>query len=265
MMVRHFWFTCFLLLLSSCQPGQHHVSWKEIYGGRSPESPVAHRVRPGETLSSISGQYGVPLLSLAKQNSIRKPYTIYAGEVIYIPRTPGYYLAKGHENQKNSQNNLKTQPNIANSYKSGSIDASSQAASKTAIAPSSKERRAIEWVWPVKGKVVQRFNVKGEAAHSKGIGVSANVGEAVKSTASEVLYADSGMVGYRNLIIIRHQGEYLSAYANNERLVVKEGDSVKQGQIIAYLGEAKAGKMPRLYFEIRKKGQPLNPVDFLPH
>ena len=112
-----------------------------------------------------------------------------------------------------------------------------------------------QWVWPSKGKVVDSFSTL-----NKGINIAGSSGEPIVATAAgKVVYSGEGLRGYGNLIIIKHNRIYLSAYAHNKRVNVKEGDWVRQGQKIAEMGSSGANRV-MLHFEIRKAGKPINPM-----
>jgi lipoprotein NlpD len=117
------------------------------------------------------------------------------------------------------------------------------------------------WFWPAQGKVVKGFSLA--SGGNRGIEIVGRVGEPVFASAGgKVVYSGSGLRGYGNLIIIKHNDSYLSAYAHNKRLLVKEGMQVKAGQIIALMGNNDAGQV-LLHFEIRRNGKPINPMLFL--
>ena len=116
-------------------------------------------------------------------------------------------------------------------------------------------------MWPAKGKVVGQFS---DSANLKGIDIAGTMGEPVyASAAGKVVYAGSGLRGYGKLIIIKHNATYLSAYAHNSALLVKEGQEVARGQEIAQMGNTDADKV-MLHFEIRRYGKPMDPEKFLP-
>lgn len=131
------------------------------------------------------------------------------------------------------------------------------------VAPeSSRSEDGIEWSWPAQGRIIGRF---GEGS-SKGVDVSGKLGDPVLAAAGgRVVYAGEAMRGYGKLVIIKHDNTYLSAYAHNSRILVQERDTVKRGQRIAELGDTdtEAGK-PRLHFEIRRQGKPVDPLKYLP-
>ena len=119
----------------------------------------------------------------------------------------------------------------------------------------------LDWTWPAKGKVVAGFS---ETANLKGIDIAGTAGEAVRASApGRVVYAGSGLRGYGKLIIIKHNGTYLSAYAHNREILVKEGQQVTRGQKIAEMGNSDANQV-KLHFEIRRHGKPIDPAKYLP-
>jgi lipoprotein NlpD len=119
----------------------------------------------------------------------------------------------------------------------------------------------LDWAWPAKGKIVSGFS---ETANLKGIDIAGTAGEAVRASApGRVVYAGNGLRGYGKLIIIKHNATYLSAYAHNRDILVKEGQQVTRGQKIAEMGSTDADQV-KLHFEIRRQGKPMDPAKFLP-
>lgn len=134
-------------------------------------------------------------------------------------------------------------------------------ASAGPTAATSGDADQLDWTWPAKGKVVAGFS---ETANLKGIDIAGTAGEAVRASApGRVVYAGSGLRGYGKLIIIKHNGTYLSAYAHNREILVKEGQQVTRGQKIAEMGNSDADQV-KLHFEIRRHGKPIDPAKFLP-
>ncbi|BCB27569.1 peptidase [Sulfurimicrobium lacus] len=119
----------------------------------------------------------------------------------------------------------------------------------------------MEWAWPAKGKVIATFN---EASNLKGMDIAGKIGQPVfASAAGKVVYSGSGLRGYGKLVIIKHNKTYLSAYAHNSQILVKEGQSVAKGQRIAEMGDSDTDRV-KLHFEIRRLGKPVDPVKHLP-
>jgi lipoprotein NlpD len=124
----------------------------------------------------------------------------------------------------------------------------------------------VDWAWPASGKVIGTFNNDGSAAQeaSKGIDIAGKIGDPVQAAANgKVVYVGNGLRGYGNLVIVRHSAAFLSAYAHNNRVLVKEGQAVTKGQKIAELGNSDADQ-PKLHFEVRQQGKPVDPLKFLP-
>lgn len=200
-----------------------------------PESGT-HSVRRGETLYSIAWMYGQDFKQLARNNNIPAPYVIHAGERLQL---------------SSGRASLKANPRVTPREKRKAVVA---------------DRVPAAWRWPTSGRVLNRFgqNSGGQLA-SKGIDIEGELGQAVYSTrAGKVVYSGNGIRGYGNLLIVKHSAEYLSAYAYNSRLLVKEGQQVKEGQKIAEIGNSGVARKAKLHFEIRKAGKPVNPLSFLP-
>jgi lipoprotein NlpD len=124
---------------------------------------------------------------------------------------------------------------------------------------------AVDWAWPAKGQVIAPFVDAGPGQQSnKGIDLAGKAGDSVLAAgAGKVVYVGGGLRGYGNLVIVRHNASYLSAYAHNSRILVKEGQSVAKGQKIAEIGSSDADR-PELHFEIRHQGKPVDPTKYLP-
>jgi lipoprotein NlpD len=132
---------------------------------------------------------------------------------------------------------------------------------RPAPAPPPDGDEKVDWVWPAKGKVVAGFS---EATSLKGIDIAGSTGQPIAASAGgKVVYAGTGLRGYGKLIIIKHNGTYLSAYAHNKEILVKEGQQVAKGQKIAEMGNTDADQV-KLHFEIRRQGKPVDPLRYLP-
>jgi lipoprotein NlpD len=218
-----------------------------------------HRVQSGETLFSIAFRYGLDYRELAEANKINSPYTIYPKQKIRL---------KGIQKTSSSvANNSKSSiPLIVSSPK----NVPSKPAPVVIVKPASKlpksdmkdEKISGDWAWPVDGQVTRGFSNAGVS--SKGIDIKAEQGALVKAAADgTVVYAGSGLIGYGNLVIVKHNDVYLSAYAYNERILVKEKQNVRAGDSLAVIG-GKGEDRPLLHFEVRRDGQPIDPLDVLP-
>lgn len=214
-----------------------------------------HRVRSGDTLFSIAFRYGLDYRALAKANRIDAPYVIYPNQKIRLREAKSTSSSPAKVTPKVSQ---KSSPVIPKSTSSVTTKETPVSATKNTTLVT----KDIKWAWPVDGEVKRGFSNAGVS--SKGIDIKAQQGALVKAAADGiVVYAGSGLIGYGNLVIVKHDDVYLSAYAYNERILVKEKQSVRAGDSLAVIG-GKGTDRPLLHFEVRRDGQPINPLDVLP-
>ena len=222
-----------------------------------------HIVAKGDTMYSIAWRYNVDYKEIANWNNIAKPYTIYPGQFIRlkpVAKKKGTPLKT--ETVKKStiakKPLAKTPEKVVSQkpvQKKPSVTAKVVATRKPAL-----PNGPIKWFWPVKGKLVK----SNSPTSKKGIDIAGKNGQAIKAAAAgEVVYSGSGLLGFGKLIIIKHNETYLSAYAYNSKLLVKEGDRVKAGQDISRMGQDHSGRNI-LHFEIRKNGKPVEPTKHLP-
>ncbi len=218
-----------------------------------------HRVQRGETLYSIAWRYGWDYRSLARANNIGAPYTIYPGQVISF--------AGGSPRETTPERPAASTPSRTASSAGSSSSSSSSSASTSAPPPPPKSSSPsatgpVNWQWPASGEVLERYS--SAAGGRRGIAIGGREGSPVVAAAGgRVVYRGSGLTGYGNLLIIKHNDRWLSAYAHNKKLLVKEGDRVDAGQEIATMG-ASGTLHTQLHFEIRKDGQPVDPLALLP-
>lgn len=208
-----------------------------------------HVVRRGETLYSIAWQHGVDYRKVAGWNNIPKPYTIYPGQKLRL-----YNRAEKKSAPRAKTAVVSKQKNVT------------PATNKTHAASQKKnnngENKRITWRWPTEGRIISRYSASDPG--KKGLDIAGRMGQPVVAAASgEVVYSGNGLRGYGNLIIIKHNDVYFSAYAHNRNLFVKEDEKVKSGQKIADMGNSETDR-PMLHFEIRRNGKPSNPLKYLP-
>lgn len=219
--------------------------------GEAPANGV-YRIKPNETLYSISWRYGLDYRKLAEINNITPPYKVRAGQTIK--------LRANAVTTSISETKSVATPKEIKEIKEAILSPSST----PEVEPKSLSAlpAAGQWLWPAKGKMVATFT-SGRTIN-KGIDIVAARGAPVIATASgKVVYSGNGLKGYGELIIIKHSDEFLSAYAHNRKLLVREGAFVRAGQTIALVGDTDA-KQPMLHFEIRKAGKPVDPLKYLP-
>lgn len=236
-------------------------------------SPPYYRVKAGDTLYSISVRYDKDYRELARINNLDEKFTIYVDQQLRLDTADADTPAPGtvvvtkpvtvagkpivatplKDTPASSANTVK-KPAEAVVKNPPSVGSNVQAISKNG---------SLNWGWPVSGQLLKRFSSEGVG--SKGIDIAGKRGDIVKASADGVVvYAGEGLVGYGKLIILRHNDEYITAYAHNDRLIAAEGQRVKLGQTIAELGSTGTDK-DKLHFEIRYKGKPIDPLTILPN
>ena len=218
-------------------------------------------IRRGDTLSEVATRHGLGVRTLAGWNGLESPDSIYAGRLLRVvppdgspapqpsaaPNTPAVVAVPAPA----------ASPPQAASSETDARDVPRKAAARPAAAS------GVAWAWPLEGSLMQRFSA-GDRTR-QGIRIRGRAGEQVKAAGDgQVVYSGGGLKGYGNLIIIKHNDKYLSAYGFNRRLLVAEGDRVKRGQAVAEVGQAVDGGGYLLHFEIRRDGTAVDPLLYLP-
>ena len=225
-----------------------------------------YTVQKGDTLYSIAFSAGKDFRELAKNNSIPSPYTIVPGQVVSLLEpsrsrvTQKKYKKKAVKKSSHLQkSNRKLKKELDKPKKRRYVQ--KQANQKISQSQGSSTKK-LSWFWPAKGKITKRFSNKENGY--KGLQIANKKGTAVFAAAQgTVVYAGSALRGYGNLIILKHNDDYLSAYAHNSKLLVKEKQIVKAGQKIAEIGNSESS-VTALRFEIRYRGKAVNPAKYLP-
>jgi len=238
-------------------------------------NPDTHRVRQGDTLFSVAFLYGNTVEELAAWNRLRAPYSIYKDQQLRLTapakstaRKTGPGVSKPKPKPKKPPPKS-SQPKTRNSKKVITKAPSQMPRSGISTAqPSSSPRPAaasgatVNWTWPASGRVIRGYDSK--STGKKGVDIAGKTGESVRAAAAgKVVYSGSGLSGYGRLIIIKHNKNFLSAYAHNRKLVAREGQWVEKGAVIAQMGSSGTDRT-QLHFEIRKKGRPVDPLRYLP-
>ncbi len=223
------------LLLSACSFTQKTASPVVDLRNQQALKQGYHIVSRGETLYFIAWRFGKDYRELASINHLNHPYHLSPGAKIYLQGTASNDVYPQKVNK--SQINKRKQP----------------------ITYSAKSYVTVKrWLVPAQGTVVQTYS-----GLNKGINIAGKLGEAIRATAAgEVVYAGSSLRGYGNLLLIKHNDLYLSAYAHNKTLLVHEGQKVKAGQMIALMGSTGTNRV-MLHFELRKRGKPVNPLKYI--
>lgn len=236
--------------------------------GTSPATSAgSYVVRPGDTLYSISRAHNVGWQDLANWNGITDPSQLRVGQTLRIEGGSGGPVAAAEtptgvvQVQPIGGTGVQQRPIEGAPATPGTAPASpGTAPAAPPSAPRQSNDSGIDWLWPASGNVIAQFN----QSLNKGIDIEGQLGDPVVASADgQVVYSGSGLRGYGNLIIIRHNASFLSAYAHNSKLLAKEGQTVRRGERIAEMGQSDAPS-PRLHFEIRRGGTPEDPMRFLP-
>ncbi len=206
-----------------------------------------HVVERGETLYAIARAYGVDLAALARANGLIEPYVLRVGQRLRVPaRADGVAAAR------------RTPVSLG--------DAARAPTPPPAVGPLPKPppRAGKTFLWPVKGKIVTRFGPQKGGRRNDGINILAPRGAAVRAAENGVVaYAGNELAGYGNLLLIRHAGGWTTAYAHNDTLLVRRGDIVRRGQVIARVGSTGGVSRPQAHFEIRRGAEAVDPLKLL--
>lgn len=240
----------------SAPPVEASQSDKEVTPSLLSPRPGHYRVRRGDTLYSIAFRYGLDYKKLANANRIGPDFTIFVGQELVLREAE-----RGPATNRPQPAKPEPAPRPAAPTAIKDTKVNSQNDDVKRLSSSASVVSQITWTWPHDGKIVRTFNA--DVSDRKGVDISGDIGDSVMAAASgRVVYAGNGLPGYGNLIILEHSSTLLSAYAFNQELLVSESDRVERGQVIARLG--KQGDQPRLHFEIRREGKPVDPMGYLP-
>lgn len=247
---------------------------RPLPGAENAGKPGYYTVRPGDTLIRIGLDTGQNWRDIVRWNSLDNPNVIEVGQVLRVAPPASEAATTVASVRPVVPPRVETRPLDGRMPMNGEMPASQAAvpavpaASAAAAAPkptpvpvaAAKSDEDITWAWPAGGSVVAPF----DETRNKGLGIAGKAGDPVLAAADgRVVYAGSGLRGYGNLVIVKHNNTYLTAYAHNQTLLVKEDQTVRRGQKIAEMGSTDADRV-KLHFEIRRQGKPVDPARFLP-
>ena len=221
-----------------------------------------HIVGKGDTLYSISRRYGVDIQSLKQINDLQEPYTLMIGQrlSLYGNTHVASAAAVSSAGGKKYQVSPIYKPRAA-----AQRVTAKRTAAKSAPARQISQKRASKFSWPVRGAIVSKFGAIGKGRANDGINIKAPAGTAVKAAdAGAVAYAGNELKGFGNLILLRHNDGYITAYAHNAKILVKKGQKVRRGEKIATVGTTGGVNVPQLHFEVRAGKKAVNPINYLP-
>ena len=225
-----------------------------------------HIVEPGESMLGIAHKHGVTIVALARANKIQPYAKISIGDKLIIP---GGRPVAAHPVAAAPQ---LTKPSTVPAEKIASAPVQNariatpepQTTTESVTHKAEAAGGIPSFRWPVKGRIIAAFGAKSNGAQNDGINLAVPEGTPIKAADDGVVaYAGSELKGYGNLVLIRHSNGYVSAYANASELLVKRGDTIKRGQVIAHAGQTGNVTSPQLHFEIRKGSTPVDPTKYL--
>ncbi|WP_018912138.1 peptidoglycan DD-metalloendopeptidase family protein [Thiomonas sp. FB-6] len=252
-----------------------------------PLPPGYYRVQRGDTLRSIARSNGQSWQQLAAMNQLSNPNVIEVGQVLRVsPSAPPLAAASGAAVAAPAA--APSAPQVVALAPAGSAaqpparaaaaasgarreaaSAAAPAAARPAPAPSGPATPSagahavaagLSWSWPAQGRIAQGYN----GGTSKGLDIAGKAGEPVRAAAAgKVVYAGNELRGFGNLVIVKHNADYISVYAHNQKLLVHEGEEVRRGQTVALMGSTDAPRV-ELHFEVRLRGKPIDPTQVLP-
>ena len=235
---------------------------KVLPGAENAGKPGYYTVKPGDTMIRIGLEQGQNWRDIVRWNSIENPNLIEVGQVLRV--VPPQADASALASQAVAPAKVESKPLDAKPAAGTAPAAAAPAATAApAAAPAAAAAQADDepaWAWPSSGPVLAGF----EEGKQKGLAIAGKAGDPVLAAADgRVVYAGSGLRGYGNLVIVKHNNTYLTAYAHNQTLLVKEDQAVRRGQKIAEMGSSDAERV-QLHFEIRRQGKPVDPSRLLP-
>ncbi len=227
-----------------------------LYVGQVLRLPVKqyHIVKSGESLYSISRDYNVDITTLSKVNNLQTPYFLTVGQKLVLPANVSAKPTVQQTAQKQN-NNTQTLSAKNQNYQSAPV--------KDSYVPSATRKTKFDW--PVKGRIISGFGNLGSGRKNDGINIKADLGTTVKAAdAGTIAYAGNELKGFGNLILIKHNDGWITAYAHNDKLFVSKGQKVKRGEKIASVGSTGSVTTPQLHFEVRSGKKAVNPRPYLP-
>jgi len=274
-------FCCIFLVINllACSSREKPAPVVTVYGSiplnkrvQNSINASVYKVQAGETLYSIAWRANSDVRQIAKLNNISPPYNIYPNQKLILVANNEGKSSQASKNKHSSKKQTKSSNLTSNKVVKKTVASSKKQAygknvSKKKIVQddipkTNFSQKISRWKWPVKGKVIARFSSKAQG--NKGIDIAGRRGTNIRATANgKVVYTGSALRGYGKLVIIKHNDDYLSAYAHNDKILVKEQQQIKAGDIVAKMGDTDAQRV-MLHFEVRFRGKSVDPLKYLP-
>ena len=241
---------------------------------------TAHMVRSGETLFSIGRAYNVSPFAIAEANNLPRNYSVKTGQQLRIPGGAHQIARNEAEPAPFEQKSPRQKPQVEQAEPAEDAAAADAPAETADNADQADEQPAADqqapaesepepaadagFRWPVRGKVIATFGQKPNGTRNEGINIAVPEGTSVRAAESGVVaYAGNELKGYGNLVLLRHENGWVTAYAHNKDLFVRRGDTVKRGDVIAKAGQTGSVTSPQLHFELRKGATAVDPTKYL--
>ncbi|TEW53463.1 LysM peptidoglycan-binding domain-containing protein [Psychromonas sp. RZ22] len=269
-----FIFVLFVLTACSSHSSRAPVYDVKSHQGSRPSvysSTEEYVVKSGDTLYGIAWRTDSDVEALIQRNNLKPPYLIRTGQVLKLQESNNKTASHSQKTHKpgatsctgqSCKQNIKSRvvKNASNEYSANKVVEKN--ATKQQSSQQENNEKVSDWQWPSKGRLTKTFGSSSQGM--KGISISNARGTPIyAASAGKVVYAGSGLRGYGNLIIIKHNHDYLSAYAHNEKILIKENELVKVGQKIALMGDS-GTRSVGLHFDIRYRGKSVDPLRYLP-
>ena len=235
-----------------------------------------YRVRRGDSVARIAKRYRVSRRGLIRLNNLKRPYRLKIGQKLRLPgrgratkrtavkRKPSLERTRPVIRRRNARSpkGLEVRRKVAGAVRRGSGVRASRSIGRIGKPPALSGRG---FAWPLRGRLVGRFGTYPGGLRNDGVNIAARAGSIVRASENGVVaYTGSGVEGFGELLLIKHAGGWMTAYAHNARFLVRRGQRVRRGQAIATVGSTGAVIRPQLHFEIRKRNRPIDPLGKLP-
>ena len=231
------------------------VDSKPLPGAENAGKPGYYTIKPGDTLIKVGLEHGQSWKDIARWSNLDNPNVIEVGQVVRVV-PPGRDVAS----TPSTGGGRVVAPVVVGGGSAATSTPTPAPVPSSSSAPAAKGADDVAFIWPASGSLIAGFDEQ----RNKGYDISGKAGDSVVAAADgRVVYAGAGLRGYGNLIILKHNNTYLTAYAHNQSLMVKEDQSVKKGQKIAEMGSTDADRV-KLHFEVRRQGKPVDPSRYLP-
>jgi murein DD-endopeptidase MepM/ murein hydrolase activator NlpD len=230
-------------------------------------APKLYIVQPGETFMSVALKFSIDPRSLALYNRWEKPWVLDPGDEVMLPPLVGDAVAAARVRTQTPVPEGRTSSTDPGRQPGSTRAGRSVAASQTGSSVPASARASASGVfgWPVKGDVIARFGPQPGGLRSDGVAIAAPEGAPITAAApGVVVYAGDEIAGYGNLVLIRHEGGYITAYAHARTLKVREGQKVDRSTVIGEVGQTGSAERPQLHFEIRQNARAIDPITELP-